>query len=95
MYYVCVVRERTQTAQVMKTALLVGILWAISLNSYGIGRPHNLFAARKAILERRAAAAANRAVTSPETKPVRGLRDISRYSYIFSPRFSQMPHVRE
>ena len=95
MYYVCVVKERTQTAQVMKTALFVGILWAASLSSYGIGRPHNLFAARKAMLERRAAAAANRAAASPEAKTGRGLGDISRYSYIFSPRFSQMPHVRE
>ena len=95
MYYVCVVREWTQTAQVMKTALLVGILWATSLSSYGIGRPHNLFAARKAILERRAATAANRVAVSPESKSGQELRDISRYSYIFSPRFSQMPHVRE
>ncbi|MBO0937926.1 hypothetical protein J2I47_15320 [Fibrella sp. HMF5335] len=80
----------------MKAALLVGIIWlTTSISSYGIGRPHNLFAARKAILERRAAAASNRAGTPSETKAARGLRDISRYSYIFSPRFSQMPHVRE
>ncbi|MBO0930934.1 hypothetical protein [Fibrella aquatilis] len=80
----------------MKTALVVSILWAAtSLSGYGIGRPHNLFAARKAILERRANSAANRAGIGTETKPARGLRDLSRYSYIFLPRFSQIPQVRE
>ena len=83
-----------QTDRVMKTALLVGILWATTvLTSYGIGRPHNLFAARKAILERRATNAASR--TATEIKPARGLRDLSRYSYIFLPRFSQIPQARE
>lgn len=96
MYYVCVVIERIQTEQGMKTALVVSLIWgATSLNSYGIGRPHNLFAARKAILERRAAAAANRAGLITETKSGRELRDIYRYSYIFLPRWSQMPQVRE
>ena len=81
----------------MKTALLVGILWAAtSLNSYGIGRPHNLFAARKAILERRATNAANRvSAAGTDIKSARGLRDLSRYSYIFLPRFNQMPQARE
>ncbi len=74
----------------MKTGIALLVLLTISQVGYGIGHPHNLFAARKAMLEWQAEH--HRAKYSPTHRESRVAKC---YSYIFSPRFSQMPHVRE
>ncbi|MBO0949451.1 hypothetical protein [Fibrella forsythiae] len=74
----------------MKTGISLLVLLALSQVSYGIGHPHNMFAARKAMLEWQAE---HQRTKSPMLQ--RELRSAKRYSYTFSPRFSQMPHVRE
>lgn len=74
----------------MKTGISLLVLLAFSQVSYGIGHPHNLFATRKAMLERQAEhQRAKSTATQRESRVAR------RYSYTFSPWFSQMPHVRE
>jgi hypothetical protein len=74
----------------MKTGISLLVLLAISQVGYSIGHPHNLFAARKAMLEWQAE---HQRAKSPAMQ--RESRITKGYSYIFSPRFSQMPHVRE
>ncbi|WP_375444021.1 hypothetical protein [uncultured Fibrella sp.] len=74
----------------MKTGITLLVLLAISQVSYGIGHPHNLFAARKAMLEWQAGHQRTKSSAVQRESPL-----AKRYSYTFSPRFSQMPHVRE
>ena len=74
----------------MKTGIFLVVLLALSQVSYGIGRPHNLFAARKAMREWKTNQQRGRVVLGQRESRVR-----RPYSYIFSPFFSQMPHVRE
>ena len=74
----------------MKAGLVFLVLIALSQVSYGIGNTHNLFAARRAMLERQADYQRLKVALMQ-----RELRTTKRYSYTFSPRFSQMPHVRE
>ena len=75
----------------MKTALLILVLMALSQMGLAIGHPHNLFAARKAMLTRQAEL--RRAKSVP--LPLRVNRTAKHYSYTFVPRFSQITHVRE
>ncbi|NID10656.1 hypothetical protein [Fibrivirga algicola] len=74
----------------MKTGISLLVLLTLSQVSYGIGHPHNLFAARKAMLEWKA-----EHQRSKSSIGQRELRVTKRYSYTFSPCFSQIPHVRE
>jgi len=74
----------------MKTGISLLVLLSLSQVSYGIGHPHNLFAARKAMLEWKA-----EHQRSKSSIGQRESRVTKRYSYTFSPCFSQMPHVRE
>lgn len=74
----------------MKTGISLLVLLTLSQVSYGMGHPHNLFAARKAMLAWKADH--QRAKSTGGSQELQGTK---RYSYIFSPRFSQMPHVRE
>lgn len=75
----------------MKAVLTCLLLLLACQLAFGIGRPHNLFAARKALLQRRVVQPTPPALLrqTPRSAQVRV------YSYTFSPRFSQMPHVRE
>ena len=74
----------------MKTGIFLVVLLALSPVSYGIGHPHNLFAARKAMLEWKASHQRIKVVLEQRESRVR-----KPYSYIFSPFFNQIPHVRE
>ncbi|MEZ0487264.1 hypothetical protein [Fibrella aquatica] len=74
----------------MKTGISLLVLLALSQTGYGIGHPHNLFAARKAMLVWKAEQQRSKPSVSQ-----RIARLTKRYSYTFSPCFSQMPHVRE
>ena len=78
----------------MKTGILLLVLLALAQVSYGIGHPHNLFAARKAMLEWKATHQRGKMVPGQFARQ-RESRVRRPYSYIFSPFFSQIPHVRE
>lgn len=76
----------------MKAVLTCLLLLMTGSACFSIGRPHNLFVARKALIERRTAA------TAPAPAGMRPLLRSARmraYSYTFSPCFSQMLQARE
>lgn len=75
----------------MKTGLFLLMFVSLSTAGFGIGHPHNLFAARRAFLSRQATV--HQANTLPAVP--RGTSWAKRYSYTFWPPFSQIPHVRE
>lgn len=75
----------------MKAVLTCLLLLLTSSLTFGIGRPHNLFAARKALLQQRTAQPASSSLLRQVQRSVQ----VRIYSYTFSPRFSQTPHIRE
>ena len=74
----------------MRTAVVLLILLSSTQLSYAIGRPHNLFAARKAMLALQAEQ--HRPRVSPAQHALRGIK---RYSYTLLPQFSQLARLRE
>lgn len=74
----------------MKTGMALLILLSSTQLSYGIGRPHNLFAARKAMLALQAEQ--HRPKSSPAQHALKGIK---RYSYTLLPQFGQFARLRE